>query len=217
MGIQDVKEKLIFIGLLTGIFLPIRLFFNAYFSEYWLGSLGLISLLVITLVILINKKKLGIIGKIFEKQIRKAATSKTLTGVLITSMFFLVYFGGTLILIERGNNLYSNDKNLFFTAITDSGIEGIESLSIDELMGPTLGLSNYAASIAPFSNLEYVLSITYGLMDGLTDGWLSHLHFILMVEQIEIIGLLFFFKLHNRPLKTPSIQKYKKFRISLYI
>ena len=52
---QNLKEILLVFGVMTGIFLPVRLFFVTYVSDNWWGSFGLIS--IITVLILILSKK----------------------------------------------------------------------------------------------------------------------------------------------------------------
>ena len=41
---------------------------------------------------------------------------------------------------------------------------------------------------------DYVFSITYAIMNDLMDGWLVHLHLVFLVEQIEVIGFLLYYK-----------------------
>ena len=68
---KDLKEKLIILGITVGIFLPIRLLVSSLITDNWLGSLGVMSLFAILMVFLIKKKKLGIIGQMFERQMKK--------------------------------------------------------------------------------------------------------------------------------------------------
>ncbi len=63
---NDLKEKVIIFGATFGLFLPVRLFFSAYISEDWIGSLGIMSALAILLVVLFKFKKLGWFGLIFD-------------------------------------------------------------------------------------------------------------------------------------------------------
>ena len=74
---QDIKEKLILLGITIGVFLPIRVVFAAYISDDWLGNLGLMTAFALVLVLLIKKKKLGWFGRMFERQMRKSMRGKT--------------------------------------------------------------------------------------------------------------------------------------------
>lgn len=44
-----------------------------------------------------------------------------------------------------------------------------------------------------YSTLDYAFSITYAIMNEFSGGWLEHLYFILMVEQVEILGIFIFY------------------------
>ena len=118
MDRADLKEKLIILGITAGVFLPIRLAFTTLVSDDWLGSLGIMTVFAIGLVFLIKKKKLGKIGVIFERQIRKTIGGKTGKYIILFATFFLFYFGATLFFIERGDALYAEDKEIFYFAIT---------------------------------------------------------------------------------------------------
>ena len=190
---NDVKEKLIIVGILTGIFLPARLLFIHFVSDHWLGSLGLISAFAILLVILIQKQKLGRFSKIFENQLKKTVGSKMGKYIIGFAVFFLLYFGVTLFFIDRGNTIYFDDKEIFFAIVNEDGFN-IEDTSTYDLIGPQL--TQYAGSenFQNIAKLDYMFSISYAVMDDMSDGWLSHFVVIMFVEQIEVIGLLFFFR-----------------------
>jgi len=54
MNTKDLVEKLIISGVMIGIFLPARLIFSFYFSDEWIGSVGVVSFC--HFVICFNKK-----------------------------------------------------------------------------------------------------------------------------------------------------------------
>ena len=116
MDRTDLKEKLIILGITAGVFLPIRLVFTSFVSDDWLGSLGLMTIFAILLVFLIKMKKLGKIGLMFERQIRKTIGGKTGKYIIGFAFFFLLYFGATLFFIDRGNTIYEEDKEIFHLA-----------------------------------------------------------------------------------------------------
>ncbi len=190
METGDFKEKLIVILFLVGIFLPIRLVFVEYVSEQWLGNFGLISGLGIVLLILIKKRKFGSIGNIFEKQMKKAILGKTGKFVVALSLLFLLYFGSTMIFMERGNSVYSEDKALFYDAIIQNN--NLNQINPNNLKNIHIV---YDSDNRIYSTFDYTFSITYAIMNEFSDGWLEHLYFILMVEQIEILGIFIFYRI----------------------
>lgn len=194
---DDFKEKLIVMGFLVGIFLPLRLIFVEYVSDQWLGSFGLISGLGLVLVILIKKGKLGKIGNIFDKQMKKAIFGKTGKFVVALSIISLLYFGSTMVFMERGASVYSEDKILFYDAIIQNN--DLNQINPNNLKNLHIV---YDSDNRIYSTLDYTFSITYAIMNEFSGGWFEHLYFILMVEQIEILGIFIFYRVFYRPVIT---------------
>jgi len=191
MDRNDIKEKLIILGITTGIFLPMRVLFAAYVSEHWLGSLGLVSAFGLLFVFLIKQNKLGWFGKMFEKQMKKTIGGKTGKYIIVISVLFLIYFGASLYFIDKGNTVYFEDKEIF-SSVMLSDDSSIENIPAEKLNGPQPLLN--IAGIQWITYFDYVLSIAYGIMDDTTDGWLSHFIVVVFVEQLEMIGLLCFYR-----------------------
>jgi len=204
---KDLKEKLIILGISIGIFLPIRLLFSALITDNWLGSLGVMSLFAILMVFLIKKKKLGAIGQMFERQMRKTIGGRTglyIIYIIAFVVFFLVYFGGTLYFIERGNTLYGEDKEIFYLAIIKEKGYSLDDFSAYEIIGPKIIEQNNSQNLQGLANIDYIFSIAYAVMNDMSNGWLSHFVIVMFAEQIELIGLLIFFRRTFKPL--PQMQ-----------
>jgi len=191
MDRNDIKEKLIILAITTGIFLPIRVLFTAYVSEHWLGSLGLVSAFGLLFVVLIKQNKLGWFGRMFEKQMKKTIGGKTGKYIIFVSVLFLIYFGSSLYFIDKGNTIYFEDKEIF-SSVMSSNEFTIENIPVEKLNGPQPLLN--IAGIQWITNFDYALSIAYAIMDDTTDGWLSHFIVVVFVEQLEMIGLLCFYR-----------------------
>ena len=194
---DDFKEKLIVMGFLVGIFLPLRLIFVEYVSDQWLGNFGLISGLGLVLVILIKKRKLGKIGNIFEKQMKKAIFGKTGKFVVALSILSLLYFGSTMVFMERGVSVYSEDQILFYDAIIQNN--DLNQINPNNLKNLHIV---YDSDNRIYSTFDYAFSITYAIMNEFSGGWLEHLYFILMVEQVEILGIFIFYRVFYKPVIT---------------
>lgn len=191
---KDLKEKIIVLGVTVGLFFPIRVFFSSYVSEHWLGSLGIMSAVAIFLVILIKKKKLGWFGIIFEKQMRKTVGGKTGKYLIGFAIFFLIYFGATILFIDRGNEIYFNDKEIFYLAIMKEGGYNINDLSSYELLGPKLMSQKELQNFEVLGKIDYMFSIAYAVMNDMSDGWLEHVVMVMFIEQIELIGILVLYR-----------------------
>ena len=199
---NDIKEKLIVLGVTVGLFFPVRIFFSSYVSDDWIGSLGIMSVLAVILVVLIKRKKLGWFGKIFENQMRKTVGGKTGKYLIGFAIFFLVYFGATLFFVDRGNSVYFEDKEIFFNAIMEEGGYNITDLKSYDLIGPQLATQN---ELRVFSSLDYMFSIAYAVMNDMSDGWLEHIVVVMFVEQIELIGLLVLYRNIFKPISKVKI------------
>lgn len=191
MDKTDLKEKLIVLGVSSGIFLPIRIIFAAFVSDHWLGSVGLVSAFGVLMVVLIKKNKLGKFGEIFERQMKKTIGGKTGKYVIIFAVLFSLYFGTSLYLMERGNAVYLHDKEIFYEAIVNKEQFTIQDIPKERLYGPD---TNEVLNLNFIAGLDYALSISFAIMNDVTNGWLSHLIVVIFVEQIEVVGLLFFYR-----------------------
>jgi len=191
MDRKDLKEKLIILSITTGIFLPIRVLFTAYVSEHWLGSLGLVSAIGLLFVFLIKQNKLGWFGKMFEKQMKKTIGGKTGKYIIAISVLFLIYFGASLYFIDKGNTVYFDDKEIFYSIMLSNDFS-IEDMPVEKLDGPQPLLN--IVDIQLITNFDYAISIAYAIMDDTTDGWLGHFIVVVFVEQLEMIGLLCFYR-----------------------
>ncbi len=205
MDRADLKEKLIILSITAGVFLPIRLVFTSLVSDDWLGSLGLMTIFAILLVLLIKRKKLGKIGIMFERQIKKTIVGKTGKYIILFSLFFLFYFGATLFFMDRGNTIYEEDKEIFYFAIIGEKGYDIEEISTYNLNGPKILKNSNYENLQSIANLDYVFSIAYAVMNDMSQEWMTHFVIVMFIEQIELVGLLFFYRSTFKPvLKVQS-------------
>lgn len=195
---QDIKEKLILLSFTAAVFLPLRLFVNEYVSDHWFGSLGIASLISIGLILLVKKNKLGRFGDAFKNQISKALWGRSAKLVIAVLVFFAFYFGTTIVLIDRGNTVYLEDKEILLQNIEH---KTFDKTALASLSGPQ---TNNIVGLEQIQQMEYLFSISYAMLNDTTDGWLANLHLILFVEQIEVLGLLWFYKKIFKPITVAA-------------
>ncbi len=193
MDIQDIKEKLLLLGITAGLFLPIRMIFMTYVTEHWLGSFGLVTVFGLSFIYLIKKNKLGHVGRIFERQMRKTIGGKAGKYVIAFSIVFLIYFGTSIFLMDRGNSVYYDDKEILFLIFQNDQQLKLENFPIEQLEGP-IPLATNLEGLFWLSNFEYALSISLALMDDVSDGWIGNLIAIVFIEQLEVLGILYLFR-----------------------
>ena len=185
----DIRDKLIVFAVVTGIFLPVRMVFYAYVSSHWIGSLGLVSSLMILITFLAHKNRLGRFGNIFIEQIVKTMKGKSGKIIIVLSLFFIAYLGSTLVWIERGNTTYSDEKQIISQLIFhDSVVSYPVKNNVQILQMPQSDV------LFGFSRFDQVVSLTYAIMNDMMGGWLVNLDTILLIEQFELLGLIFFYR-----------------------
>ncbi len=196
--LPDIKEKLIVFGVITGIFLPIRMVFYAYFSAHWIGSLGLVSSLMFVLIFLAHKQKLGRFGNLFLKQMTKTIKGKSGKIAIVFSLVLIAYFASTLVWIERGNTTYSDEKRLVSDMIfSNYDVNKMSPSDIHTIVNIKQG-TIFDTSIVIYA--DHIISMTYAIMNDMMGGWLVNLDTILLVEQFEFLGFLIIYrKIYNSP------------------
>lgn len=199
MDRTDLKEKIIILGFTTAIFLPIRLLVGQYLIQHWFGTLGIASIVSIVLMVLVKKEKLGRLGQIFQRQMTKSLWSRSAKIIIITLMVFCAYFGVTILLVDQGNTTYHNDKEII---AKNFAVRGHERDATVKLAGPKIHDFGILG-LAQVQYVEYIFAISYAMLNDATEGLLVNLHLILFIEQIEILGLLWFYRKAFRPQTIP--------------
>ena len=178
---------------MTGILLPVRLFFVTYVSDNWFGSFGVIALISITLIILTKKRKLGKFGEMFDRQLSKLQHGKRAKIVYGQSILFLLILGGTIFAIEQGNSTYVELKEEILKENEDfSDAEQIlakaEKISFQEWVNGFLGM--ILAIFFAFPQLSAVFAV----LNDSSDGWVLHFYTVAFVEYLELFGMLLLFR-----------------------
>jgi hypothetical protein len=76
----------------------------------------------------------------------------------------------------------------------EEGGYNISDLSSYGLIGPKLISQKDLQNFEVLGNIDYMFSIAYAVMNDMSHGWLEHVVTVMFVEQIELIGLLFFYR-----------------------
>lgn len=201
--LPDLKEKLIVFGVITGVFLPIRMVFYNYFSVHWIGSLGLVSSLMFVLILLAHKRKLGRFGDLFLKQLTKTIKGKSGKVAIVLSLVLIAYFGSTIMWIERGNTVYSDEKHLVAQILfLNYGHDKMNPDDVHKIMNIQSRNMFDASSV---NYVDQIISMTYAIMNDMMGGWMINLDMILLVEQLEFLGFLVIYRrMYNssKPLLT---------------
>lgn len=179
---------------MTGLLLPVRIFFYTYVSTVWIGSFGLISVISIIMVVLAKKKKLGRFGDMFERQMYKNQHGKRGMLVYGQGTLMLLLLGGTIFAIELGNSTYSDIKEQILQEV--EGIAEPETMMLSQIKDHTLedwikGLTGLVLAVFfAFPQLSALLAV----LNDTYDGWILHFYTIGLVETLEVFGILTFYR-----------------------
>ncbi len=201
--IQDIKEKLLVGAVFTGIFLPARVFFFTYISQYWLGSFGLISGIAGGIFILAYKNKLGVFGRIWMRQIVKISRGKIGIFLIGQAIFGLSVYAGYIYFIEEGRTTYAEDIMFFeqflnqnnltaYTLLADTNLDDFETGAnaiVDTAKDP-----KFQEVIFDPEQLHFLLSMSFYIANSLSEGWILHFNLVFVVEQTEQLLILLYFK-----------------------
>lgn len=191
--LPDIKDKLIVFGVITGIFLPVRMIFYNYFSAHWIGSLGLVSSLMFVLIFLAHKKKLGRFGDLFLNQLTKTIKGKSGKVAIIFSLLLIAYFGSTLVWIERGNTVYLEQKHIVSQILfLNSDSNKMNVNDVQNIMSIRPG--NTLIDTSNVNYVDQVISMTYAIMNDMMGGWMINLDVIILVEQLEFLGFIIIYR-----------------------
>ncbi len=175
--------------------------FYAYFSAHWIGSLGLVSSLMFVLIFLAHKKKLGRFGVLFLHQLTKTIKGKSGKIAIVFSLVMIAYFASTLVWIERGNTIYSDEKHLVSQILfSNYDTNKMNPDDIHKIMN-----LKQANTVLDGSNVNYadqIISMTYAIMNDMMGGWMVNLDMILLVEQFEFLGFVILYRKIYSPSKT---------------
>ena len=193
---RGIFESLIVFGVMGGLLLPARLLFVEYVSDNWFGSLGIISIISISVIILAKKKKLGFFGPMLERQMYKLQKGKRGLLVIGESVFLLLILGGMIFAIDQGNSVYSELKmqNMENISITSSEqiLESAKELEASDwvvafLMVPVALLTAFPQMSAAIASIDQSL-----------DGWILHFYTVGFVEYLELFGILMYYRISFR-------------------
>ena len=179
---------------MTGLLLPARLFFVEYVSDDWFGSLGIISAVSISVIILAKKKKLGFFGPMFERQMYKFQKGKLGLLVFAELVFVLLLFGGTIFAIDQGHSVYSDLKIQVINNLppTDSPEQILELIDNSTAYD---WFVNFLTAPVVFITEFPQMSAIIASFDQRTDGWLLHFYTVGFVEYLEVLGIMVFYRI----------------------
>lgn len=186
-------------GVMTGLMLPARLVFVQYVSDSTFGSLGLISAIAVTMIILVKKGKLGKFGVMFEREMHRLTSGKKRNFILGWLAILTIYFAFSIYSIDQANTVYHDEKERIKLIIMEKYSLNFEQ---PETVIDTLEPSQVVGGVPAYTDALFndfeAIAITQGIMNDLSNGFLLHFHTVFLVEGLEVIGVFIFYSIALR-------------------
>ncbi len=176
------------------IFLPVRILFVKYISNDWFGSFGLITLVSVIILILAMKNKLGWFGKAYHRQLYKANRGKRQYFFYFNLSLTIAFFTISVYAINIGqtDEVFVNDVKEVKNVLPYDDLEGLSK-------EPQLKIEDLPKSIMIFFYIIFIrfdiFIILITVMNDLTNGWYLHFSTVFLVEALEVLGLLIFYRI----------------------
>ena len=195
MNKLDVKEKAIFLGVTLGIFLPVRVIFYTYVSTWWVGSFGLITVILIFMLYLVKKEKLGYVGRVWKRQIMKISKGKL--GIFTISSLIFSIIALSFIVYVTDINRNTEETETFVKQLAEQeGVIGLFDLYSTERLERLYGSSpdEIIDSFVFLLQHPKALGIMYAVIDEMTYGYHQHFNIVWLVEACESLCLVMYFR-----------------------
>lgn len=205
-----IRDLLIFFGVTTGAFLPARMLYYEYVTHHILPNMGVVTGIAVLMFLLVKYDKLGFVGRAFRRQMQRFTARRTFRRVLIISLIFNIYLGGTLILVERGEFHFAEERQnmnaIAVHAIVANKNPGYQE-KINEMMNDgdydidrMLEVSSWTEKekvryyVDHVNDFDYMMSTMAHESNQLYGGWPSHFNTVFFVEYLEMVGLWFLYR-----------------------
>lgn len=196
---QCIIEWLVFVGIFSGILFPIRFIFTTYLNHYWFGAVGIITIVTLSLYYLSKKGKLGRIGIILNKKLERRSKGKLgLSFIIILSISIYIQ---SLIVVGI---LYADqqDVTIVTTVLKNNGIHDMNT-AMNVKSQPHGLLFNLEALIILLTPNQVSFTMMHVIND-LSGNFILPLFSILLVEDLEVLGLVMFFRYKAKYNKEPK-------------
>lgn len=191
---QGRKEFLIVFGVMTFVFLPIRLLFVQYVSTDWYSSFGVISAIAVLMVFLTKRGKLGKFGQMFQNQMLKLHQGKRQKLLYLNLAFSFIVLAGLIICINLGDTIY---KTTTEQIVKEAGDDMPKMEEFDKMINkltPERVLQALILLPQLFIFKFGVFASLWAVENQITHGMLLHFTSVFLVETIEVTGVLMYYK-----------------------
>lgn len=219
-AIEDTSVMLVMLFVL----LPVRLVFVRFVTDEWIGSFGIVTLVMVSIVLLSKYNKLGLFGRMFWRTSTRFRKGKKRFISYFVLGFTIYMWAAVIIGIQYAEdnqdlmdakrelliNMTPEDQAMYdkVNAAADAGDivtvnnalrDQLDNISIELMIMAAIGL--FLMPFIDFESWALIISFT----NDFTAGWILHFATIVIVESFEIIGLMIYVHLVTKP--KPAMPK----------
>lgn len=187
--------------ILLFVLLPIRIIFVRYVADDWLGSFGLITAFSLLILYLSRKNKLGWFGRAFNRQMFKVHKGKRRIFVYSQLAIGFIFFAGTIYAIGLGDSYYALEKTMVIESLEFKNIDQFVEKSQEDIRLRDLPLAIMVFFYIVLFRFD-LFAIMLASLNEITDGWVMHFATVFLVEDVELIGILFLTKFYIKKPQT---------------
>ena len=215
---SNIMKQYLVVGLIMlAVFLPVRLVFYNYVSHSVWGNLGVMSAIAIVMFILIEKNKLGWFGRYFKNRVRRLVFHRIVWLVIFINVSTILMYGYFLVQIDKvESEQYKEEIDFFMALLIVNQTDGTllpDSHDLKEmgLYPSEQSLNNFINGLEDNSTqdriiatvssdegvwhlVDLMLAVTIYEMNQDTGAWGSHFITVIIVEELEALALLFFYR-----------------------
>jgi len=187
--------------ILLFVLLPIRIIFVRYVADDWLGSFGLITAFSLLILYLSRKNKLGWFGRAFNRQMFKVHKGKRRIFVYSQLAIGFIFFAGTIYAIGLGDSYYALEKTMVIESLEFKNIDQFVEKSQEDIRLRDLPLAIMVFFYIVLFRFD-LFAIMLASLNEITEGWVMHFATVFLVEDVELIGILFLTKFYIKKPQT---------------
>ena len=226
---MKLKELLIVFGTVTMVLMITRIVITRFVSPNWLVSFVIMASISLSLLFLAKKGKLGWWGQMFLQQMIKNQHGRRALFVYGISIFFIAIMVGTIYTIHVGDDI--RFAGLKHDMLSKAPELGDNNLMMNKLKN-TSPLEMTENILVGLSTMPFVVIEEFPIFAGMLSllnanlhGWILNLYSVSLVEYLEIIGIMLFYRIalrnvaipNPKPIKTNFNLKINRKRILLFL
>ena len=216
-GLNILEDSIVALVMIF-VLLPVRIIFVRYVSDEWIGSLGIVTLVMVSLVLLSKYNKLGLFGRMFWRTSTRFKKGKKRFFVYFAIGFNIFIWSLVIsgIQFAENNPEIIEEKRLLLMQMTPQDQAMFDKINQAADAGDVVTVNNemheQLKKIEPVLILAAALTLVilpfidftaWALIISFTNdfvaGYILHFGTVLLVESFEIIGLMIYIHLAVKP------------------